>query len=138
MEQDTQQNGFLRNRSTSSSTEAVRGARKLGVDQHPWNRISYKLLFVSAVAVPAFVEWFLGFPWWCFPLLFAFLFLPVFAVFMMIFNQICLGDTRTCNIDRFIDFRDSSMAAKYRNRKIPMRELYEAYADGKLDFKMAY
>ena len=110
-------------------------ARK-GVDQLPWNRVSYKVLLGSQVAVPAFVQWFLGFPWWFFPFTFALLFLPVFAVFMFVFNQICLGDTLTCNIERFIEFRDESLAEKYRNRKIPMRELYEAYADGKLDFKM--
>lgn len=108
-----------------------------GIDQLAWQRISYKALFALVFITPAAVQYVLGFPFWCYPLAFALLLVPTFGVFMVTFNRICVveGGMRSTSTNRFIDFHDPGLAAKYVNRKIPMVVLYEAYADGKLDFK---
>ena len=113
------------------------GKKLNGVDQLAWHKISYKALFGLLFVTPALVQFSLGLPYWCYPLTFAVLFLPVFGVFMVAFNRMCVAEsgTKSTNVKRFIEFTDQVLASKYANRKIPMIVLYEAYADGKLDFK---
>lgn len=113
------------------------GKKLNGVDQLAWQKISYKALFGLLFVTPALVQYSLGLPYWCYPLTFAVLFLPVFGVFMVAFNRKCVAEsgTKSTNVKRFIEFTDQVLASKYANRKIPMIVLYEAYADGKLDFK---
>lgn len=108
-----------------------------GIDQLAWQRISYKALFALLFTTPALVQYGLGLPFWCYPIAFAILFLPVFGIFMMAFNRMCVAEygVQSTNVSRFIDFSDPTLASKYANKKIPMEVLYEAYADGKLDFK---
>lgn len=108
-----------------------------GIDQLAWHKISYKALFAFLFVSPALVQYGLGLPFWCYPIAVAVLFLPLFGTFMVVFNRLCVAEygTKSLNVKRFIEFSDPSLAAKYGNRKIPMIVLYEAYADGKLDFK---
>ena len=108
-----------------------------GVDQLAWQRISYKALLALCLLTPAFVQYALGLPFWCYPLVLPVLVLPLFCIFMMVFNRICVAECgkKSVNVKRFIEFRDPRLASKYAERKIPMIVLYEAYADGKLDFK---
>lgn len=109
-----------------------------GIDQLAWQKISYKALFALLFVTPALVQYGLGLPFWCYPVAFAVLLVPIFGTFMFAFNRMCVaegGIKSTGGVKRFIEFNDRSLAAKYANRKIPMIVLYEAYADGKLDFK---
>lgn len=108
-----------------------------GIDQLAWHKISYKALFTLLFVTPALVQYGLGLPFWCYPIAFAVLLLPIFGTFMMVFNRMCVaeGGIKSTNVKRFIEFTDPGLASKYGNRKIPMIVLYEAYADGKLDFK---
>ena len=109
-----------------------------GSDQLAWQRISYSGLFALIFGTPLAVQWLLGLPWWCYPVVFALLVLPVFAAFMVVFNRICVHESEArfpTAVTRFIEFKDPGLAATYSKRKIPMIVLYEAYADDKLDFK---
>lgn len=108
-----------------------------GIDQLAWQRISYKALFILLFVIPALVQYVIGLPFWCYPITFSVLLLPIFGAFMFAFNRICVveGGLKSTSIKRFIEFTDPSLAATYGNRKIPMIVLYEAYADGRLDFK---
>lgn len=101
-----------------------------------WKRVSNKGFLALSFGLPLLLQVVCGTPWWCYPAFFLLSILPMFFIFMVVFNRFCLGDSKTCRMDDFIVFKDPLLESRYRNKKIPMQVLYENYADGKIDFKM--
>lgn len=107
-------------------------------DQLAWKRVSYGALLSIIVGVPGVVVGALGLPWWSYPLCFMVLLMPVFGAFLMVYNRLCVWElgTEGSRVGQYLTFHDEALAKTYSNRKIPMHVLYEAYGDGKIDFKM--
>lgn len=74
---------------------------------------------------------------WCvlYPVLVVVCALPIFALSLVAFSHV-LSPAGPCNSDEFFEFRDEAFGAKWRGKKIPIQELYEAWFDQKVDIKM--
>lgn len=107
-------------------------------DQLAWKRISYVALLSIIFGVPGVVVHILALPWWIYPFVAVLLLLPLFGAFLVIYNRLCVWElgTEGSRVSQYISFNDEALAKTYANRKIPMHVLYEAYGDGKIDFKM--
>lgn len=107
-------------------------------DQLAWKRVSYTALISIILGFPGVVQYSLGLPWWSYPGLFLLFLVPLFGIFLVVYNRLCvweLGTEGSC-VNQYITFHDKSLEKTYGKRKIPLFVLYEAYADGRIDFKM--
>jgi sphingolipid C9-methyltransferase len=54
---------------------------------------------------------------------------------MILLSHSCSPNHSSAPLDKFITINDKTMAAKYKSNPIPMEEAFEAYMNGKIDFK---
>lgn len=111
-------------------------AGSTSVKELPWYKVSYKALFALIFGVPALIVYFAHLPWWLYPLFAVLCILPVFLVFILVFNYFSIrGQTKPSRLKEFVEFRDASLGKKYASKLIPLETLVEAYADEMVDFK---
>ena len=103
-----------------------------------WRYLTFKRMIFLLVAAASMVTYYFSIPILLFPLVILITFLPVLCSYIGICNFMYMlkGPGRShSKIDKYIEFLDDSTKNKYGGRFIAIRDLYELYADGKLQFK---
>jgi len=103
-----------------------------------WKYMTFKQLIASILAFSAFIFYCIPMTPYLFPVFVLLLIIPVLSVFLGVRNFIYVWRTysgRTSKIDDYIEFVDEDVKSQFTGKFIPIRDLYELYADGKLNFK---
>lgn len=101
-----------------------------------WKKVSLTSVVLIGAAWPILVQWWLGLPWYAFPLLLCLLDALSFVVLLVLWNNLSVYQKEKSRIGDFIEFKDDELRKKYEGRFIPVQVLYESYADDKLCFKI--
>ena len=92
-------------------------------------------MWATTLAVPAALIYATEASVWLFPVAWILLVFPVFSAFMY-FLSWSENPESSCDSTPYVEYLDSGLKRKYTSRKIPIQKLYEAYMDGKVDFKV--
>lgn len=128
-------NGYVGNGSAGSTT---RTTEKRGIMQYGYQYATFKRLFGCLFIIPLFLTHYLGLPVYVYPLMIVLAFLPLFSSFVGISNILYVFFERrnqVSKIDKYIEFLDDETKANHEGKLIAVRDLYELYVDGKLNFK---
>ncbi|XP_002165145.1 uncharacterized protein LOC100198707 [Hydra vulgaris] len=108
-------------------------------DEKTWEKVTFKkLLFFNTVA-SFMICYYLNFPFYILPVTFLITFVPVFASFLGVCNflyHLFQEKKESSKVDHYVEFVDEAAKAKHSGKYIPIRDLYELYADGKINFKL--
>lgn len=127
-------NGYVGNGSAGST----RATEKRSTMQYGYQYATFKRLFGCLLIIPLFLTHYLGLPVYAYPLMILLAFLPLFSFFVGISNILYVFFERrnqVSKIDKYIEFLDDETKANHEGKFIAVRDLYELYVDGKLNFK---
>lgn len=103
-----------------------------------WKYMTFKQLVALNFVLVTLIVYYLQVTLYLYPVLFALLIIPVLSGYLGVRNFIYVLRTyygRVSKIDEYVEFLDDTIKTQYSGKFIPIRELYELYADGKLAFK---
>lgn len=103
-----------------------------------WKDMTFKQLLLSMLAFNVVLFYYLPLTPYLFPVVYPFLLIPVlcgFLGFRNFFHVLWAYSGRKSRINEYVEFTDDETKARFQGQFIPVRDLYELYADGKLDFK---
>jgi len=126
-------NGYVGNGSAVPNRNEKRSSMQCG-----YQYATFKRLFGCLFIIPLFLTHYLGLPVYAYPLMIILAFLPLFSFFVGINNILYVFMERrnqVSKIDKYIEFLDDDCKENHAGKFIPVRDLYELYVDGKLDFK---
>lgn len=126
-------NGFVANGSAVSSRP-----ERSSTLQYGWQYATFKRLFFCLFIIPLFLTHYLGLPVYLYPLMIVLAFLPLISSFVGINNFLYVLSERrnqVSKIDKYIEFVDDDTKATHGGTFLPIRDLYELYVDGKINFK---
>ena len=101
-----------------------------------WKKVSLTTVILAGVIWPMLIQWWIGLPWYVFPLVVCVLDTLSFVVLLVIWNNFSVYQSGKSQIADFVEFKDEELRKKYEGRFIPVQVLYECYADDKLTFKI--
>jgi len=105
-------------------------------DVFAYERMPWYFLIALQVAVPSALTYYLvGWSWWgliLLPALGALLLMPLLAILLLPFSWM-LDPAGAGNPEKYWTFNDKAFERKWRGKRIPIEELYEAYFDEKID-----
>ena len=141
MEQGTDSqhvNGHIPNGWVTNGSAVSNKSEKHSVLQSAWQYATIKRLLFCLLIIPLFLTHFLGLPVYIYPLVIVLAFLPLISFFVGINNFLYVLSERrnqVSKIDKYIEFLDDDCKAQHSGKFMPIRDLYELYADGKINFK---
>ena len=103
-----------------------------------WKDMTFKQLLLAMLAVNIVIFYYLPLTPYLFPVFYPLLLVPVLCGFLGLRNFLHVFwaySGRQSRINDYIEFVDDEVRTRFSGRFIPIRDLYEFYADGKLDFK---
>lgn len=103
-----------------------------------WKDMTFKQLLLVMLALNSVIFYNLPLTPYLFPVFYLLLFVPVLSGFLglrNVLNAFWIYSGRQSRINDFVEFQDDEVRTRFSGKFIPVRELYELYADGKLDFK---
>lgn len=135
---DTQHtNGHLSNGCVPNGTVHGKYAQHTK-NRYPWQYATFKKLFFCVFLIPLFLTYYLGLPVLLYPVLIILAFVPS-VVFLVGINNVLDMFTKhrgqVSKLDKYIEFLDESEAATHGGKFMPIRDVYELYVDGKINFK---
>lgn len=113
------------------------GVKKSLAGEKTWSYVTFKRLLFLLVAFTSVTQYYLSLPFYFFPIILLLLFVPIFVSNLAVNNVFyCLWERyqQESKINKYIKFNDEETKKKFENKFIPMRDLYELYADEKIDF----
>lgn len=127
-------NGHLSNGYTGNS-----GARQLMKrNESLWKQMTFKQLFVLNFILTSLLMYYLQWTAYLYPVVFLLMVIPVLSGYLGVQNFLYIMRNtygRVSKIDDYIEFLDDGTKARFSGKFIPVRDLYELYAEGKLKFK---
>lgn len=103
-----------------------------------WKQMTFKQLLALNFVLVTLLVYYLQVPLYLYPVVFLVMIIPILSGFLGVQNFVYIMRThygRVSKIDDYIEFLDDGTKTKYSGKFIPVRELYELYASGKLAFK---
>ena len=103
-----------------------------------WRDMTFKQLLLTILAVNFVLFYYLPLTPYLFPVFYLLLIVPALSGFLglrNLLNAFWTYSGRQSRINDFVEFKDDEVRTRFAGQFIPVRDLYELYADGKLDFK---
>lgn len=103
-----------------------------------WKTMTFKQLIGLILITTAVIFYYIPLTPYLFPVVFVLLTIPFLSGYLGLRNFIYTLTTysgRVSKIDEYIEFLDDDAKKEYSGKFIPIRDLYEMYADQKLNFK---
>ena len=100
--------------------------------------MTLKKLVLILFLLSSVLQYYLNLPFYFFPVILIILFVPVFVSYLGFYNFLyCIrnGRSHTSKIDEYVEFLDQDVENKFKGKFIPIRDLYELYADKKINFR---
>ncbi|ORY97447.1 S-adenosyl-L-methionine-dependent methyltransferase [Syncephalastrum racemosum] len=100
-----------------------------------------RIFAVAVLGIPFYIKHILGLPFWCFLVLAVVLFLPILACTLYLTSRYAARYRNNVPlpgkpIEDYITIHDAELKQAYHgHNKIPMETFFEAYFEGKIDFK---
>lgn len=108
------------------------------VEDKAWTYLTLKRIAFLPFCFASVISYFLDLPFYAFILVAVLLFVPAFSFFLGVNNFIyTLTERRNLvsKIDHYVKILDNDVKREHSGHFIPIRDLYELYAEGKIDFK---
>lgn len=144
---ETQQNGHVSNgcipngntTATTTATGSAHGKYGHGnATRFLWQYATFKKLFFLVFVIPLFITYFLEFSVLLYPVMVAVSVVPMICLFVGVNNflyTLTSHKSQTSKLDKYVEFTDKSEEAKHAGTFMPIRDVYELYVDGKMNFK---
>lgn len=132
------QNGAVNGSARGHLRRNIMARELMKKNESLWKYMTFKQLLASIFILTAIIFYYLPLTPYLFPVVLVLLSIPVLSGFLGIRNFIYVLRThtgRTSKIDEYIEFLDDDVKARFSGKFIPIRDLYELYAEGKLNFK---
>ena len=99
--------------------------------------MTLKKLVLILFMVSSALQYYLNLPFYFFPVILSISFVLVFFSYLGFYDFLyCIrnGGSRTRRTDEYVEFLDQDVENKFKRKFIPIRDLYELYADKKTNF----
>ena len=122
----------------TSLARNIRARELMKRNESLWKNMTFKQLIGLIFLTTAIIFYYIPLTPYLFPVVFALLIIPLLSGYLGFRNFIYTLTTnsgRVSKIDDYIEFLDDDIKAKFSGKFIPIHDLYELYADQKLNFK---
>jgi len=131
-------NGHLSNGSVPNGVPNGKQEKACPRPQSAWQYTTFKKLFIFVFLVPLFLTYYLGLSVLWYPVFVVLAIVPSISVYLGINNFLYIlmkHGRQESKVDKYVEFVDPEAAAAHAGKFMPIRDVYELYCDGKINFK---
>jgi hypothetical protein len=131
-------NGHLSNGCVPNGTTHGKQEKACPRPQSAWQYTTFKKLFVLIFLIPLFITYYLSLSVLWYPVLIVLAIVPSVSVYLGVNNFLYVlmkHGRQESKVDKYIEFVDEEAKAAHAGKFMPIRDLYELYCDGKIEFK---